>query len=63
MAPLVPMEVLAHMALPDLPGLPVLPWAHTTLDRTTRDLQDHSEYSSQVYFYLRPYGYVKPMLI
>lgn len=45
MVPLVHMEARAHMVLLDHLDPPVHPWVRTTLDHTTRDLQDHSEYS------------------
>ena len=43
--PLVHTEVQVHMVLQDHPDPQGLPWAHTTLAHTTRDLQDHSMYS------------------
>lgn len=46
MVPLVHTEVPAHTALQDHQDPPGLPWVHTTPDHTTRDLQDHSKYSS-----------------
>lgn len=43
-APLVHTEVQAHMVLLDHQDLLGLPWVHTILDHTTRDLQDRSKY-------------------
>lgn len=46
MVPLVHTEVRAHTVLQDHQDPPGLPWVHTTPVHTTRDLQDHSKYSS-----------------
>lgn len=42
-------EVQAHMVLLDHLVPLGLPWVHTTQDHTTRDLQDHSKYSGNLF--------------